>query len=163
MLRAIDLLRDRLPNLRVRFVGSGTFLPMCKAFVVEHGLTLRVTFEPEGDHTLLPDFYRSLDLFVLPSYFEGFGCVFTEAWSCGTPFITCKGQGMDDLIPESERVLWLCNPMDPQDLAEKIAGFFQKRPVQHLSAPVDIDHLITAFVKDLEMRRQEALESAFLR
>lgn len=155
LLRAIDLLRDRLPNLRVRFVGSGTYLPACKAFVDERGLAHYVSFETEVDHTQLPDFYRSINLFVLPSYFEGFGCVFTEAWSCGTPFITCKGQGMDDFIPESERDLWLCNPMEPQDLAEKIAGFFQKRPVQHLSAPVDIDHLVTAFVKDLEMRRYE--------
>lgn len=144
------MLRDRLPELCVRFVGSGEFLPACKAFVAEHGLARRVTFEPEGDHTLLPTFYRGIDLFILPSYFEGFECVFTEAWSCGTPFITCKGQGMDDLIPAEERDLWLCNPMDPQDLTEKIAAFFQKRPQQHLTSPVDIDTLMEAFVKELE-------------
>ena len=118
--------------------------------MAEHGLARRVTFEPEGDHTLLPTFYRGIDLFILPSYFEGFECVFTEAWSCGTPFITCKGQGMDDLIPAEERDLWLCNPMDPQDLTEKIAAFFQKRPQQHLTSPVDIDTLMEAFVKELE-------------
>ena len=57
---------------------------------------------------------------------------------------------MDDFIPESERDLWLCNPMDPQDLAEKIAGFFQKRPLQHLSAPVDIDVLVPRFLDEVE-------------
>lgn len=155
LLRALDLLRDRLPELRICFIGSGAYLSACKAFVAERGLARRVTFETEGDHTLLPDFYRSIDLFVLPSYFEGFGCVFTEAWSCGTPFITCKGQGMDDFIPESERDLWLCNPMDPRDLAEKIAAFFQKRPIQHLASPVDIDVLVPRFLDEVEAVMQK--------
>lgn len=154
LLRAVASLRDRLGDWRLRLIGSGPTLAACKAYVTGQSLQDRVSFESEVDHTELPDFYRSLDLFVLPSYFEGFGCVFTEAWACGTPFITCGGQGMDDLVLPEERHLWLCKPMNPEDLAEKILYFYEHRPEQHLAGPVDIDLLVPRFVRDVERLRE---------
>lgn len=142
-------------NWRLRCVGSGRSQKACKAIAEAGGIMGHVSFETEVDHTQLPDFYRSLDLFVLPSYFEGFGCVFTEAWACGTPFITCEGQGQDDLIAAEDRPLWLCKPRDPEDLAAKIANYFRTRLEQRLSGPVDIDLLIPRFLDDLEAWRAE--------
>ena len=150
LLNAVLCLMDRIPRIKVRLIGIGATLAECQAFVREHGLEAQVSFEKEVDHTQLPDFYRSLDLFVLPSYFEGFGCVFTEAWACGTPFITCEGQGMDDMILPEERHLWLCKPKCPDDLADKILYFYRHRPAQHLAGPIDIDVLVSRFVNQVE-------------
>ncbi len=150
LLQAILRVKEQLGNWKLRLIGTGPLFARCKAYVREHNLEAYVSFEKEVDHTQLPDFYRGLDLFVLPSYFEGFGCVFTEAWACGTPFITCEGQGMDDLILPEERELWLCKPKNPQDLAEKILHFYLHRPEQHLSGPIDIDVLVPQFVETLE-------------
>lgn len=158
LLRALVLLdREKAlgENWRLRCIGSGHLLQACKAIAEEGGIAGHVSFETEMDHTLLPDFYRSLDLFVLPSYFEGFGCVFTEAWACGTPFITCEGQGMDDLIFPEDRPLWLCKPRNPEDLAEKIANYCRNRPEQRLSAPIDIDTLVPRFLDEVEGLRAE--------
>ena len=47
-------------------------------------------------HENLPSFYQSLDLFVLPSYYEAFGCVYAEAYSCGVPFIAVKNQKLQN-------------------------------------------------------------------
>lgn len=153
LLETLSRIRNQLGNWRLRLIGSGPTLAMCKTYVMKHGLQNRVFFETEVDHTQLPDFYRSLDLFVLPSYFEGFGCVFAEAWACGTPFITCEGQGMDDLILPEERHLWLCKPMNPADLAEKILLYYWNRPEQHLTGPIDIDVLVPRFVEQVEALR----------
>ena len=87
---------------------------------------------------------------MLPSVFEGFGCVYTEAHACGVPFIACEGQGMDDLICPEERSLWLCKPHDPDDLARKILHFCEKRPVQRLVEDQDIDMLIGGFMCAIE-------------
>lgn len=152
LLRAVSQIKGAFGDWRLRLIGSGPYRAACEAFVREQGLEGYVIFESEVDHTLLPEFYRSLDLFVLPSYFEGFGCVFTEAWACGTPFITCEGQGMDDMILPEERHLWLCRPKDPEDLAEKILYFYRNRPEQHMAGSIDIDELVPCYLDALEQR-----------
>ena len=152
LIEALAVLKMQgIQGFNVRFIGTGECLETCQQLVTQLQLETMVTFETEGDHTLLPDFYRSLDLFVLPSYFEGFGCVFTEAYACGVPFITCEGQGMDDLIPEEERALWLCQQQNPQDLAEKILSYYQNHPTQHLSGLIEIDALVRNFVTEIEV------------
>ena len=157
LLEAMAKIPTKEFDWRIRFVGSGKIRHDCEQFVERHGWKNRVSFEEEVRHEKLPDFYRSLDLFVLPSSFEGFGCVFTEAYACGTPFITCEGQGMDDLIPDEERYLWLTKPHDADDLARKILYYFEKRPVQHLAGPLSFDELIPPFVEHLmKIAREQA-------
>ena len=149
LLEAMEKIPTEEFDWQIRFVGSGEIRHDCEQYVDRHGWKNRVSFEEEVRHEKLPDFYRSLDLFVLPSSFEGFGCVFTEAYACGTPFITCEGQGMDDLIPSDERNLWFAKPHDADDLARKIRYYFEKRPVQHLAGPISFDELIPPFVEQI--------------
>lgn len=145
LLRAMKTLQTkRAIPLRAIFVGTGPELAFCRRYSEENGLD--VEFRTEVRHEKLADFYRTLDLFVLPSYFEGFGCVYTEAWACGVPFIACEGQGIEDVIPEEERAFWLAKPQNPDDLAQKIWYYIQKRPEQHLTESVDINVLVNGFV-----------------
>lgn len=148
LIKAVEILRDREPDIDVKaiFVGSGPTLAECKDYVVSHGLEDCCEFLHEVAHAALPEFYRSIDLFCLPSVFEGFGCVFTEAYACGTPYIICEGQGATEYIPEEERELWTITPYDAEGLARKIANFARTRPEQHLRYPYDIDTLVGAFL-----------------
>lgn len=41
----------------------------------------------------LRDCYRASDVFVFPSFFEGFGLVLLEAMACGLPFIATEASG----------------------------------------------------------------------
>ena len=136
-----------MPGVRLRFVGSGPELAKCQKYATDN--SINATFEQEVLHSRLAVFYRSIDLFVLPSYFEGFGCVYTEAWTCGVPFIACKGQGIEDLIPGNERHLWLVKPKDPVDLANKIRYYMENRPVQHLDGPITFEELLPPFLKEI--------------
>ena len=141
----------QLHNVKVLLIGSGPMRAKCEAFAREHGIDAE--FRNEVPHEQLREFYCSIDLFVLPSYFEGFGCVFTESYACGVPFITCEGQGIDDLVPEEERHFWLCKPMDADDLASKIEYFFKNRPTQHLKGEIAIQPLVDDFVRKIESLR----------
>lgn len=157
LLKAVQILSTRSTSLhgkkiKVVFVGSGETLDECKRFAAENGLD--VEFKSEVKHEQLADFYRSLDLFVLPSTFEGFGCVYTEAHSCGVPFIACEGQGIDDIIPVEDRDKWLCKQRDPEDLAKKIGDYISRvergeRVEQRLTEDQDIDNLVGKFQKEL--------------
>ncbi len=154
LLRAVEKLRHRIPNLRVRLVGSGPTLTECNEFVLSHELGAIVFFEEEVQHYELASFYQSLDLFVLPSYFEGFGCVYLEASACGVPFIACEGQGIEDYIRPEERHLWLCTPNDEHRLATMLEHYITHRPQQTLVHEVDINSLVERFLLELQESRK---------
>lgn len=148
LLRAVNILKGRIPSLKVKFVGYGEMENECKEYAKDNGLD--VEFKYSVEHDELPDYYRSLDLFVMPSYFEGFGCVYTEAFSCGTPFIACEGQGIEDLIPDSVKGIWLAKIRDAEDLASKIMNYYINHPVQELTGPITYDELIPPFLKAIK-------------
>lgn len=150
LIRALAIAGPKLGNWKLRIIGSGNTFGKFRALAAETGLEGRIEVLPEVRHEELPEFYRGLDLFVLPSWFEGFGCVFTEAWACGVPFITCEGQGMDDMIPREDRAKWLCRPRNPADLADKILSFHKERTEQKLSSEIDIDVLVARFLSQIE-------------
>ena len=135
-------------KIKVVFIGSGEKRAECERYAKEHGIDAE--FRDEVRHECLPDYYRGLDLFVLPSFFEGFGCVYTEAWCCGTPFIACEGQGIEDVIPVEDRGKWLCRPRDPDDLAAKITAYAKNRREQRLTEDCDINTLVGDFLDRLE-------------
>ena len=52
------------------------------------------------DHKKLVNFYQMLDLFVMPSHWEGFGNVLVEAAMCGIPIVTSTATGTVDAVKE---------------------------------------------------------------
>jgi glycosyltransferase involved in cell wall biosynthesis len=47
----------------------------------------------------LPDFYNSLDVFVFPSFYEGFGVPLLEAMACEVPYIIGANAGIGEILP----------------------------------------------------------------
>ena len=147
LIKAVErLVADGQKDLLVRFIGTGETRTGCEKYVAEHGLIDFFTFEKEVMHDQLRAFYQSLDLFVLPSYWEAFGCVYTEAYACGVPFIGVKGQGISELIPAEDQDKWLIDKSDDTRLVELIAAYRHKPYPQKLNGPYVIDMLIKGFV-----------------
>lgn len=147
LIRAISILNEESLKLKVIFIGSGPTLQTCINLTQTLGLTNYIEFRKEVHHQELASFYNSLDLFVLPSYFEGFGCVFTEAAACGVPYMICKHQGASEYIPTDEANLWTFTPKNYLELAKKIKYYVNKRPKQHLDKDLNIDSLIKNYLK----------------
>ena len=147
LLKAANILKDKINGLKVRLVGSGETLNNCKQYVKEHGLERIVSFEREMDHRDLPDFYRSLDLFVLPSRLEGFVCVCVESWACGTPSIFCENISLSELVPPEERNKWMFKSTDAEDLAAKVLTYQTKPTEQIFIDNLQIDAIWRNFIK----------------
>ncbi len=120
LLKALNMLVKEGKSLQVKFIGSGPTLHICKEYVKNHHLENHVAFHPEIDHTELNSFYNTLDLFVLPSYYEALGCVYMEALQVGVPVIAVKGQGIEEIIREEERENALIEKHDHARLASLI-------------------------------------------
>lgn len=148
LIKAVEVLRDEgISNLKCIFVGSGVTLQSCKQYVINHNLTNICEFRKEVHHNKLPNFYRSLNLFVLPSYWEAFGCVYTEAYACGVPFVGVSGQGIAEIISEEEMHKWLINKGDYNHLADIISELMLSLNTEmRLSSAIDIDELIKKFL-----------------
>lgn len=143
LIKAIERLSSQAELV---LLGIGKNRAICEAYVREHNLGRSIKFEGVRDHAALADFYRSLDLFVLPSVFEAFGCVYLEAAASGVPFICCRGQGGAEAVDPAEASRWLVNPGDDAQLASLIERFIRERPRQHLAIPFSIDTLVTVFL-----------------
>jgi len=54
------------------------------------------------DEKKLPEFYSSLDLFLFPSLWEGFGVPVLESMACGTPAAVLNQKGPKELVKNKE-------------------------------------------------------------
>ncbi|HVJ53672.1 MAG TPA: glycosyltransferase family 4 protein [Aliidongia sp.] len=73
--------------------------------VARTGLGDRVILAGEWPPARLAEAYRAADLFVLPSYHEGYGMAYTEAMAFGLPIIGTTAGAIADTVPPSAGLL----------------------------------------------------------
>jgi glycosyltransferase involved in cell wall biosynthesis len=112
VLRAIAKLGDS-PGLQCRMIGEGADRDRFAALAKELRISDRVHFLGRRPRAEVADAMRNCTLFVLPSRFEGLGCVYLEAMACGKTAMACQGQGIDEIIRHGENG-WLI-PVDGFD------------------------------------------------
>lgn len=134
---------------QLRFVGSGPTKSECQELCQRLEICGMVEFCYEMDHEELVHFYNSLDLFILPSHFDGFGCVCLEAYACGVPFIICDNQGACDYLLDDDKDKWSYLPGDCNTLTKLIQNFYINRWIQQVRFPIDIDILVLNFLKEI--------------
>lgn len=71
----------------------------------------RVGFIPQAE---LPLFYNAADLFVIPSFYEGFGLIGLEAFASGAPVVSSKRTSLPEILGNAALYF---NPDDPEEMA----------------------------------------------
>lgn len=118
LLEAARLLHDRMDNFTLTYVGTGPFAKELSQRIQEFGLSSHVilrggVFE---DSELLREF-DAADLFMFPSYAEGFPRVIFEAMARGIPVVSTRVSGIPGVVKEGRDAL-LVNPGSPDEVAE---------------------------------------------
>lgn len=67
----------------------------------------------------LRDFYRTSDIFAMPSFTETFGLVYIEALSQGLPIVYTQNEGIDGVFKDHSIGI-ATNPTNPNDIAKDI-------------------------------------------
>ncbi len=101
--------------------GEGTHLESMERLAARLGVADRVRFLGRVSQDHLPKVYAACDLFVLPSVsrLEAFGIVALEAMATGKPVVVADIPGVREVIEDGREGL-LADPVNPQDLADKI-------------------------------------------
>ena len=117
LLQATPKLLAAEPSTRIIVVGDGPLMPELKAEASELGIEKSVSFLGySGD---LVSIYSALDVFVLPSRYEGFPISLLEAMAMGTPVVATNIIGNTDALENGKNGLLV--PYDsPEDLASAI-------------------------------------------
>jgi glycosyltransferase involved in cell wall biosynthesis len=93
-LKGVDILAtafheisSMIPNAKLLIVGSGEKEKLIRSILKDelaHGM---VRMEPDVPHQRLADWYRAMNIFVMPSRYENFSNAILEALACGVPFL----------------------------------------------------------------------------
>ena len=114
LLRAIAALSQQF-EVKCEIVGEGPERRALEALANKLGLRDRVNFLGRRGRSEVAIRMRQSTLFVLPSRYEGLGCVYLEAMSTERPAIGCRGQGIEEVIRHRENG-WLVEPENLNEL-----------------------------------------------
>jgi len=98
----------------------------------------RVRFEGECSQDALEALYRSSSLFVLPSWYEGYGMAFAEAMAHGLPVLATTGGAIPDTVPASAGLL--VEPGDVEALGDALARLLDEPGLRGSLAQGAWDH-----------------------
>jgi alpha-1,6-mannosyltransferase len=84
----------------------------------------RVHFTGFVEDSDLVNFYAGCDLFVFPSFYEGFGLPILEAMACARPVVAARAGAFPEFVDES--VGMLAEPNSARSMAEAIAALYER-------------------------------------
>lgn len=115
LLEAMPVLQSRFPDLHLLIAGEGELEASLKQSAVELGVDGQTHFL--GPRRDVPELYAAMDLFMLPSYWEGLPMAILEAMAAGLPVVGCDVGGVATAVRPGINGL-LVEPGRPDDLAE---------------------------------------------
>ena len=135
-MREIDCL-----DWQARFVGDESLDPTwaseLKNRVELYGLREQIEFV--GAVANISNEYQKADIFVLPSKFEGYGMVLSEAIAHGLPIVSTRAGAIPDVVPESAGIL--VNIEDHSALAEAIRKLILDNDLRYKMQMLSLIHI----------------------
>src|SRR5206468_10833037 len=85
----------------------------------------RVIFMGRTDH--VEQIYAAADAFLLPTHYDSFALVVTEAMACGLPVVVSREAGASELIQHGENGLLLGDVTNVEELAGHMRSLLENR------------------------------------
>lgn len=117
LIKAANSIKDDIPGLKILIAGSGPLESQIKHMVSNEKLEKFFLFL--GARRDIPEILRALDVFVMPSLWEGFPMALLEAMSCSLPVVTTPVGGIPEVITNGVNGL-IITPQDDISLTNAI-------------------------------------------
>ena len=130
LVKAMPKIIKEISDVELVFAGKGVMKNELETLSKKLGVEKNVKFVGfVGDSFKKALFYKSADVFALPSFSEIFGIVNLEAMACSVPIIASKIGGIPDIVKDGETGL-LVLPRDSKALADAVIYLFENEDIR---------------------------------
>jgi glycosyltransferase involved in cell wall biosynthesis len=129
LIDAFRQLRATGRKLRLIVSGIGPDVTAVRSRVDELNLAASVEMTGHADYFAAAEVYRRGDIFVSPTYSEGFSNTILEAMASGLPIVSTNAVGVVDCLTSGSNAL-LVEPRDVGGLAQAIARMIDDGPLR---------------------------------
>jgi glycosyltransferase involved in cell wall biosynthesis len=118
LLNAMPKVITKYPKVKLVIIGRGNMYKTLKKQAKKLGVSNSIIIESGMEFNDLATCYRSADLVIYPSYYEGQGLIPLEAMASGTPVVTVNQGPLNEMVDDSVGALYSAG--DYNSLANKI-------------------------------------------
>lgn len=136
LIRACEILKKKNISFKLQLAGGGPLKTELESLVNALNLSDSIYFIDSIPHKNVPDWIKSLDIFVLACQkdknddMDGIPVVLMESMLSGVPVITTRLSGIPELV-EDNVTGFLCEPKNPESLAGKIQSLLSNREIRN--------------------------------
>ena len=161
LLEAISHLKNNkdIQNIKLLIVGDGRLLPSLK--LMAKNLDINDISLFPGNISNLGDIYRAIDIFVMPSLWEGLSLSMLEAMAAKLPIIATDVGGVRDVLGDNKYGK-IVNPSNHIEISSAIKSLIQNYELSNKMAilgekKVRSEYSVKAMTKQLETLYIDAL------
>lgn len=119
LIQAVKELINEGYQIRLDLVGVGLYEHNLKQLVKELNISGNVIFYGSKPYTEVAEMMKTADMFIMPSFYDSFGCVYVEAMSTGTVTCGCNVYGPKEIIEDGVSGL-LVKPKSVESIVEAV-------------------------------------------
>lgn len=130
LLKAFAILKKSANNIFLDIAGGGQLLNKMISLADKLGVTNDVFFHGSVSNEKMLHLMNECDIFVLPSFDEGFGIVYLEAMSLKKPVIATVGEGISEIIQDGVNG-FLVKPKNVESIIDKLKVLIQSKELRN--------------------------------
>lgn len=152
MVRAMKIIAQKGKNIKLLVVGEGDLKAQTVALAKKLKVDDQIIFQPFRKD--VPDLLNAIDIYCLPSLWEGFPIGIIEAMAMKKPVVASPVDGNIELIKDGVTGL-ICPQEDPEKLAERLIFLHRNKKSRDALAENGFGFIIKSFgikrmIKEIE-------------
>jgi glycosyltransferase involved in cell wall biosynthesis len=159
-LRGFARIAADFPRAHLLIIGDGALRGALEAEVAQLGIAPQTHFL--GWRADAPDLMQGIDVFLMPSLWEGFGLTLLEAMNAALPIIGSRVGAIPEVVVDGETG-YLVGPRDSDAIAAALATLLADAPLRHHCGLLGQDRLETNFSSDKTVDNTLAVYARLIR